>query len=105
MLHGADTPLIQSFVLSGVGLAFRSPLPQLVQVQVRLNEALVTTLVYADDCQIYSGTCYPLGNIVDYEVQIILFCMYGNSARAYTGELFRHFVMPSTSKSQPYSCK
>ena len=47
---------------------FRSPLPQLVQVQVRLNGALVTTLVYADDCQVYSGTCYPLGSIVDYEV-------------------------------------
>lgn len=60
--------LLQSFVLSGAGLVFRSPLPQLVQVQVGLNGGLVTTLVYADDCEVYSGTCYPLDNIVDYEV-------------------------------------
>jgi len=56
-------------VLSGAQLVFRTPLPQLVLVQIRQDEAL-TTLAYASDCQVYNGTsCYPLSSIVDYEVR------------------------------------
>lgn len=62
--------LLQSFVLSGARLVFRSPLPQLLLVQVRQDGALITTLAYADDCQVYNGAnCYPLRSIVDYDVR------------------------------------
>lgn len=55
--------LLQSFVLSGTQLVFRSPLPRLLLVQVGLQ-----TAAFTDDCQGYNGTCYPLETVVDYEV-------------------------------------
>lgn len=60
---------LQSFVLSGAQLVFRSPLPILILVQVWLYDTIITTLVYAENCQDYNETCYPLMSIVDYQVR------------------------------------
>ena len=57
-------------MLTRTQLVFRSPLPQLLIVQLSLNGTLANTLAFADNdgCDAINYTCVPLNSIVNYEV-------------------------------------